>query len=139
MHNFKINGFDSAKWNLSFEDGTYQELVKAPVKKVSPLNFNWADEHGEQVDRLYNFYESKSLSLPVFIDAASEAAMLMKYNQFVNEVLVTGSDVVLSVEFFNRKYNLRYVSTSNTKWYDEVVTFNIELVDDFPHLNTPIV
>lgn len=139
MHNFKVNGFDSAKWNLSFEDGTYQELVKAPTKKTSPLDFDWADQHGKEVDRSYNFYESKEMSLPVFIDGVSEEEMLLKYNQFVNEVLISGMDIILSVEFLNRVFTLRYVSASNTRWYPEMVNFNIELVDDFPHLITPIV
>lgn len=139
MHDFKINGFDTSRWSMFFADGTYQELVKAPTKKVSPLNFNWSDEHGEQVDRSYNFYESKMMSLPVVMHNSTELELLLKYNQFVNEVLVAGSDIMLSVSFLNRVFKLRYTSVTNVKWDNDLVTFNVELVDDYPHLITPIV
>jgi|SRR5690606_16274459 len=135
---FKINGYNTSRWNLSFEDGTLQELVKAPQKKVSPLNMNWMDQHGEEVDRSYNFYESKRMTIPVFIEGNMEAAILTKYNQFVQEVLVTGADIVLDAIFLNRRFTLRYSNTSNTRWFPEVVTFAIELIDDYPHLYTPI-
>lgn len=133
MHDFAINGFDTnVKWSLAFEDGVYKVLIEAPRRKQSPLEMDWTDEDGVETDRLYNKYESKQMVLPVFITADSERALLTKYNSFVQDVILSGADIVLDVEFLNRRFTLRYIDVSDTFWSEEVVTFNLVVMDDYP-------
>lgn len=137
-HGFLLNGHITDRWGMSFSDGVYRELLQAPTKKMDPLSLSWSDQDGTEADRTYNKYESKSMSLPVFIEADSEEQLLLNYNQFVNEVLTTGQDIILDCTFLKRRFVLRYRSTSNTFWSENVVSFNIEVFDDYPATLTPI-
>lgn len=141
VHEFKINGHNpEVKWGLNFGDGTYQELIRAPKRKVSPLEMNWADEDGVETDRDYNRYESKPMLLPVFIVAPTQNMLLQRYNSFVVEVLLSGGDIELEAEFLNRVFSLRYQEVMQIEWAGDsnVVTFNLSVVDDYPGTITTI-
>ncbi|ADY51512.1 hypothetical protein Pedsa_0940 [Pseudopedobacter saltans DSM 12145] len=137
-HEIKINGADSEiAYSLFFENGTYQELVKAPAKK-SGLQQDWPDQDGIEVDMTANKYQSKPVALPAVIYAQSEAELLLKYNAFVTGVLLAPARITVDAVGLNRRFSLRYESVSNTVWNETDVTFAINLIDDFPATITPI-
>lgn len=138
MHDFKINGFNTDRWGLVFMTGAYQELVKAPTRKASTLTMSWSDQDGVETDRTYNYYESKPIALQVAIKASSENELITKYNQFVQELLLTGDDIIIDVYFLERRFTLRYQAINGTVWRTGHVAFTLQLIDDYPATITPI-
>lgn len=136
-HTIEINEQNpSTAFGLFFRDGTYQELVKLPARKPG-LQQNWPDEDGAEVDAGANNYESRALALPVAIHAESEESLLLKYQAF-GAMVLAGDPIVLDAYFLDRRYTLRYVDVSNVVWSDALVTFTLNLIDDYPTATTPI-
>jgi len=136
-HTIDINGADpSVTYGLFFKDGTYQELLKLPTRKPG-LQQDWPDEDGMEVDGDANNYDSRSLALPVAMWADNEEALLLKYQAF-GAMVLAGDPIVLDAHFLDRRYTLRYVSVSNVEWSDTLVTFTLNLMDDYPTTLAPI-
>lgn len=136
-HTIDINGTDpSATYGLFFKDGTYQELLKLPTRKPG-LQQDWPDEDGIEVDGAANNYDSRPLALPVAMWADSEEALLLKYQGF-GAMVLDGDPIVLDAHFLNRRYTLRYVGVSGVVWDGSLVTFTLNLMDDYPTDLTPI-
>lgn len=136
-HEIDINGINSETgFNAFFEPGVYRELGMPPTKKDA-LMMSLPDENGTDVDLTSNYYESKSMALPMTIYGDTEVELLLKFKAF-SDFLISGVPIVLSVHFFAKKYTLRYKSVSNLEWNDTVVNFSLNVFDDNPTINTPI-
>lgn len=136
-HRIDINGIESeVGFNAFFEDGVYAELAR-PAEKKDSLMQNLSDQNGTDVDLEANFYESKSMALPISIYGNTQEELLLRFNAF-SDFLTSGVPIVLSVHFFGRKYTLRYKSVSNLIWNDTIVNFSLNVFNDNPTANTPI-
>lgn len=140
----KINGIDAfTAYGLILLRGAYEELLKAPKPKGGYAK-SWDDEHGTERDFSAVYLESRILNIPVLLKATSETDFYTKYNALTNFLWNTGYfnfDVVQ----MNRRFMLCYQEMTPfskltlLRGNDNVAAeFNVQLVDDFPHLNTPI-
>lgn len=119
-------------FGLTFLKGTYKALQKLPKRKPG-IEIEWADEHGSERDVEVIYYHSRSLTLPVLIE--STAANSFEDNlQLFREFITTVGYFNLKAVEKNRQYTLLYDDVSDYEEFEDHATFNLLLIDDFPHI-----
>jgi hypothetical protein len=84
VNNLFIDGLDC--WTTYGVGLTsYDGALDLPKRKRS-ISKNWPDEHGEDVDASWNYYETREIKLDLFIQAASEALFHTQLNSFFTAI-----------------------------------------------------
>lgn len=136
MDGFYFDNTPASDYRLTFLDGCYKELRK-PAKPKGTLINNWPDEHGTERDLSTRYLETRTLTLPVMIEGVSEVDFSLKHQAFNDWILAAGY-FDLKVERLNRIYTLIYDDISDYRDFYTFCTFNLILLDDYPHIITPI-
>jgi len=130
-----FNNTLASVYGATLLDGAYQELRK-PAKVKEGLTNNWPEENGTERDLTTRVFETRTLTIPIMIEGTSEADFNQKHQDFIDWI-VTAGYFDLKVQRTNRIYKLVYSDVSEYKDYYDHCTFNLILLDDYPHLKTP--
>lgn len=141
---YKINGSDIySTYGLIARQGFYNELLKLPKRKEGYTR-NWPDENGTERDLTQVYYESRILNLPFYLNASSESQFYSRYNALATFLLGSARFNFDAIQM-NRRFSLAYLDMTN---FDKLTmikqsskiyaAINLQLVDDFPTINTSI-
>lgn len=136
MDNFDFNITPATTFGVTFLDGTYAELLKPAKPKDGVVN-DWLDQSGAERDLVDRVLASRTLTLPVMLEGASEADFILKLDAFA-EWLKNAGYFLLKCYRLNRKYTLCFTDITDFKGYADHCTFNLVLIDDYPHLHPAI-
>ena len=125
------------QYGLTFLKGTYGELLK-PAKPKERFANDWREHHGTERDVTNPKLQSRTLTLPAMIEGNSETQFLTRLKNFTDWIQGAGY-FNFKCYRHNRAYNLLYVDITDYVAYEMHCTFNLVVVDDFPHIITPIV
>lgn len=138
MNQYEINGNDAfTTFGLVFKEGSIEELMRLAERKPE-YEFSWPDEDGTVRDVSDIKYQSKEMTIPCVLVGASKVDFSNKYNAFKAFIIGAGYFDLLAVEF-GRRWTVLYQKMENYKQDDyNIASFNLILVDDYPHQTLPV-
>lgn len=136
MDNFDFNTTPATSFGVTFLDGTYAELFK-PAKPKDGLVNDFPDSHGAERDLQNRVLASRTLTLPVLLEGTSEDDFVAKLDAF-NLWLKDAGYFLLKCYRYNRQFTLCLSDITDFKGYATDCTFNLILIDDYPHIHPSI-
>lgn len=143
-----INELSSAKQQaylldgIDFKDfGVYvsgSDGVLSRPKLKAPASLSWDNYHGESVDLMHKFYESREITLSCFIKADTKIDFIKRMSEFEKQFDKTGTNrLVIDVHpvkpLIYEVYCKDAIEVKKT-WSEELMvgTFNLKLIEPEP-------
>jgi len=134
---FSLNDIDAAAYGLTFKKGTYAALRK-PAKRKAGVENNWPDQHGTERENAPIFYDTRSITIPVLLEGTNELDAALKFQALKENVFDPGY-FNFKAHALNRQFTFIYDDITDFQEFGSCLTFNLIVLDDFPHLKTAIV
>lgn len=142
MARYNINGNDlSATYGIDILAGGYEILQQAPKRK-DIYSHSWNDENGTDREISAVYFESKSMAIPLFIQADDISDYKTKITAF-NAIVLAAARFTIDIISLDRRWSLLFDSISEMKFYrfsdsGVIGTFTLNVIDDTPQTITAI-
>jgi len=110
---YSIDGDDwYGTYGWAVAKGGSDDFLK-PWDRKTPMQHDWADQHGTDVDTANVFFKAKEISVPGALIAANEADFWLKYNAFFKKLAEPGT----------RRIYINELGRSFYVYYDSCTSF----------------